>query len=32
MPHVNPTIETWGAGDYSKPYVINEVVPVAICA
>jgi hypothetical protein len=25
MPHVNPTIETWGAGDTSKPYVMNEV-------
>eukprot|EP00277_Geminigera_cryophila_P016315 CAMPEP_0179448280 /NCGR_PEP_ID=MMETSP0799-20121207/32144_1 /TAXON_ID=46947 /ORGANISM="Geminigera cryophila, Strain CCMP2564" /LENGTH=68 /DNA_ID=CAMNT_0021240001 /DNA_START=74 /DNA_END=280 /DNA_ORIENTATION=+ len=25
MPHVNPTIETWGAGDQQvTPYVINE--------
>ena len=23
MPHVNPTIETWGAGDYTKPYEIS---------
>lgn len=25
MPHVNPTIETWGAGDTTKPYVISPV-------
>eukprot|EP00283_Hemiselmis_rufescens_P007694 CAMPEP_0173427914 /NCGR_PEP_ID=MMETSP1357-20121228/6992_1 /TAXON_ID=77926 /ORGANISM="Hemiselmis rufescens, Strain PCC563" /LENGTH=82 /DNA_ID=CAMNT_0014391837 /DNA_START=39 /DNA_END=287 /DNA_ORIENTATION=- len=23
MPHVNPTIETWGAGDTTTPYVIS---------
>mmetsp|Transcript_18779 Transcript_18779/g.44519 ORF Transcript_18779/g.44519 Transcript_18779/m.44519 type:complete len:91 (-) Transcript_18779:20-292(-) len=23
MPHVNPTIETWGAGDEGVPYTIS---------
>ncbi len=32
MPHVNPTIPTWGAGDYTTPYVISPVSsPHIIC-
>ncbi len=29
MPHVNPTIETWGAGDYTTPYTISSVRAIA---
>jgi len=25
MPHVNPTVETWGEGDKGIPYLINAV-------